>query len=199
MMPEGEIHARGNAFKRAVRLPPALSDLLRNRLQLLPSLRNQLLILQPQNRQPKDYSNRIWHVRDRTYQLRVVDAPSQRLGVIRNRSEVFQQLPFLHDNVGTPARGVDHAKENRLLDIGGVFDTVGGGGPINTQPPHSIGLHDRIRSAESSVADERKEEQSGLAKLERLVVLVRVTDTANERGICRVEVLEGLDGVGTKA
>jgi len=96
-------------------------------------------------------------------------------------------------------RGVDHTEENResgLLDIVGVFDTVDGGRPINTQAPHLIGLHDGVRSVEPSVSDERKEESS-LAKLERLVVLERVTDTANERRPGRIEGLESLDGGGT--
>jgi len=71
-------------------------------------------------------------------------------------------------------RGVDHPEENResgLLNVIGLLDTVDGGGPIDTQAPHLIGLHDRMRSVEPSVGDEREEEESGLAKLERLVVL----------------------------
>jgi len=97
-------------------------------------------------------------------------------------------------------RGVDHTEENcesGLLDIGGVLDTVDGGRPINTQAPHLVRLHDRVRSVEPSVGDEREEEESGLAKLEWLVVLEHVTDTANERRLGRIEELESLDGGGT--
>ena len=54
-----------------------------------------------------------------------------------------------------------------------------------------------MRSVEPSVGDEREEEESGLAKLERLVVLEHVADTANERGLGRIEELESLDGGGT--
>ena len=97
-------------------------------------------------------------------------------------------------------RGVDHTEENRessVLDIIGVLDTVDSRGPINTQAPHLIGLHDRIGSVEPSVADEKKEEESCFAELEWFVILENVTNAANERRLGRIEVLESLDCVRT--
>ena len=97
--------------------------------------------------------------------------------------------------------GIDHAEENResgLLNVVRVLDTVDGGSPIHAQAPHLIRLHDRVRSVEPPVADERKEEEGRLTKLERLVILEDVADTADERRFCRVEALEGFDGDGTR-
>ena len=48
-------------------------------------------------------------------------------------------------------------------------------------------LHDQMRSVEPFVIDGGEEEESGLSKLEQLVVLVHVADTANERGFDRVK------------
>jgi len=50
-----------------------------------------------------------------------------------------------------------------------------------------------------SVTDGRKEEQRGRAKPEWLVVLMHVTDTANEQKFGLVELLESLSGDGTRA
>jgi hypothetical protein len=55
-----------------------------------------------------------------------------------------------------------------------------------------------MRGVEPSVANEREEEQSSLAKLERLVVLGHVIDIANERGLGGVEALESFDGDWTR-
>jgi len=95
---------------------------------------------------------------------------------------------------------VHHSEENRessLLDIVGVLDAVDGRSPVDAQAPHLIGFHDRMGRVEPSVTDEGEEEDGGLAKLERLVVLENVADTADERRLGRVEPLQGLDGDGS--
>ena len=97
-------------------------------------------------------------------------------------------------------RGINHSEEDRRsdpLDIIRVFDAVNGGSPICTQAPHLARIHYRVRSVEPPVTDERKEGEGSLAKLEWLVVLEYMTDTANEWWVCRVEVLESFDGDGT--
>ena len=96
----------------------------------------------------------------------------------------------------TPARGEDHSvenRENRLLCVVCALDAVDGGCPTHIQPAHLVVPHDRIRSVEQPVVDERKEKESGLAKLERLVIMERVADTANE-GLRRFEALESVNG-----
>ena len=83
-----------------------------------------------------------------------------------------------------------HAQQNRksgLLDVVSVLDTVDGGGPVHAQSLHLFELHDWIRSVEPPVSDERKEEESSLAKLEWLVVSIHVADTTDEGGFCRIE------------
>ena len=55
-----------------------------------------------------------------------------------------------------------------------------------------------MRSVEPSVADERKEEEDSLAKLEWLVVLIYVTDTTDERRYGRIEAFESLNGDWTR-
>ena len=197
-LPQLRIHHRQVHIQ--VSPPPTLSDLLRNALQLFLDLRQQLLVLQPQNRKPKDHSGRVIDVLDRIRQLWIVDAPPQRLRVVRDRSEVFQQFPFLGDDVRTPVGGVDHTKEDGesdLLDIIGVLDAVDGGSPIDAQAPHLIGFHDRMRGVEPPVTDEREEEESGLVKLERLVILKDVTDNTNERRLGGIKELQGINGDGT--
>jgi len=80
-------------------------------------------------------------------------------------------------------RGIDHSEENRessLFNVVGVLDAVDGGGPIDAQAPHLIGFHDRVGRVRPSVADEGEEEERGLTKLERLVVLEHVADAADE-------------------
>jgi len=97
-------------------------------------------------------------------------------------------------------RRVDHSEKDRessLLDIVGVLDAVDGGGPVDAQAPHLVGFHDRMGGVEPSVPDEGEEEERGLAKLERLVVLEHVADPADERRLGRVEPLQGLDGDGS--
>ena len=93
-------------------------------------------------------------------------------------------------------RGVDHTEKNgerSFLDVVGVLDTINGGSPVRTQTQHLIGPHDWIRGVKPPVADERKKEESGFAKLERLVVLVNIADTADKGGFSRIEQLEGID------
>jgi len=60
--------------------------------------------------------------------------------------------------------------------------------PNPLQPAHLVVPHDQIRSVEQPVVDERKEKESSLVKLERLVIMERVADTANE-GLRRFEAL----------
>jgi len=50
---------------------------------------------------------------------------------------------------------------------------------------------------EPSVPDEGEEEERGLAKLERLVVLEHIADPADERRFGRIKPLQGLDGDGS--
>ena len=54
-----------------------------------------------------------------------------------------------------------------------------------------------MRGVEQSVADER-EEESSLLKLEWFGIPICVIDTVNERGLSVIEVLENLDGDGTR-
>ena len=89
-----------------------------------------------------------------------------------------------------------HFKEGRksdLLDVVRGLETVDSGSPICAQAPHLIGCHDRLGSVRQPVTDEREEEMSSPAKLERLAVLVHVADTANEGGLRRIEALRSLD------
>lgn len=53
-----------------------------------------------------------------------------------------------------------------------------------------------MRNVEPPVIDERKEESS-LAKLEWLIVLIRVADAANEKGFGWTRALGSFDGGGT--
>ena len=99
-------------------------------------------------------------------------------------------------------RGVDHAVQNgkrSLLDIILVLDTVDGRGTVDAQAPHLIGCHDRVSGVEPSVSDEREEEEVGLAKLKLFVVLIHVTDTANERRLGRIETFERFDCDGSRS
>jgi len=79
-------------------------------------------------------------------------------------------------------RRVNHSedRESSLLNVVGTFDAVYGGSPIDTQAPHLVGFHDRMGSVEPSVSDEGEEEESSLAKLEGLVILEHVANTADE-------------------
>jgi len=98
-------------------------------------------------------------------------------------------------------RGIDHPEENREngpLDVVTVLDNADDGSPIHAQTLHLIGLHDRMRSVKPPVANEREEEERGLTKLEGSVILERVADTGDERGLRRVEALECLDGNGSR-
>ena len=62
---------------------------------------------------------------------------------------------------------------------------------------HFLGFHDGVTSVEPSVGDEGKEEESGVAKLGRPIVLEREADAANEGGLSWVEALESLIHHGT--
>ena len=92
--------------------------------------------------------------------------------------------------MGTPlVRKVDHAEQDgggSLLNVVSVLDAVDGGGPVDAQAPHLIGFHELVGRVEPSVADEREEDEGGLAELERHVVLIHETDAAYEGGLGRV-------------
>lgn len=80
-----------------------LSDLLRGGPQPPSHLRNQLLALHPQNRQPKGHRNWIRHVFYHFHQFWYASAP-QGLRATQDRGAVFQELLFLHGGMWASER-----------------------------------------------------------------------------------------------
>ena len=128
------------------------------------------------------------------HQLGIVETTAERQRIVRNSGKVLQKLPLLRDDVQAPVRRVDHSEEHGksgFLDIVCMLDAVNIVRPIDTEPPHLIRLHNQIIGVKPFIAN-MGEEQSSLAKLERLVLLVNVTDTANKQGFCEVKFAESI-------
>ena len=125
-----------------------------------------------------------------------MNTPPHRLVILWNRFEVLQQLPLLFDDMRPPVRRVDHSKESHESsnpDTESLIGMVNSVSPVRAEALQLVVVHDLSAGVKPLVADEREEEDSGLAKLEWSVALERIADTMDEGKGCWIEGFKSLN------